>query len=351
MNEAGKKNSGVRALRVGLIGCGWVSQHHLDAWKTLSGRAEVVALADPDIESARRRGQEFDISACYASAEAMFAAEALDAVDIASPRETHVALVEMAASRGLPVLCQKPLAPTLEEAVRLVETIGADARVMVHENWRFRPYIRSIREQLRNGAIGELQQCQVELFSSGLVRPPRGPSPAVERQPFFGVVPRLLVMEILIHHIDALRYLFGELKLLGSWLGRFSGEVRGEDNAAALFETTPSRADERSAAIVLQSSLTAAGLPPRTPDRIRIFGTKGTLELANGTLLRKGGDQDAITFDLEQNYRASYEGAIAHFVDCIETRRDFETSLADNLKTLKLAEDIYQRSRYGNGEP
>ena len=49
----------------------------------------------------------------------MLAAEAIDALDVASPRETHAAWVEAAAARGIDVLCQKPMTPTLAEAEAL----------------------------------------------------------------------------------------------------------------------------------------------------------------------------------------------------------------------------------------
>ena len=61
----------------------------------------------------------------------------LDAVDVAAPREFHAEMVRMAARRGLAVLCQKPLAPTLAEAEALVAEVGGRCRLMVHENWRF----------------------------------------------------------------------------------------------------------------------------------------------------------------------------------------------------------------------
>ena len=60
---------------------------------------------------------EFEIPKSYASAEAMLASTELDAVDIAAPRQMHAPLVRLAAKRGLPVLCQKPLAPDLHEAI------------------------------------------------------------------------------------------------------------------------------------------------------------------------------------------------------------------------------------------
>ena len=90
-------------LRIGLIGAGMVSRHHLIAWANLSDQARVVAVADPSSENAARRASEFEIPQTYASAEAMLAATELDAIDIAAPREMHAPLVRLAAAKRLPV--------------------------------------------------------------------------------------------------------------------------------------------------------------------------------------------------------------------------------------------------------
>jgi len=108
-----------KPLRIGLIGAGMVSRHHLIAWAAIPDRAKVVAVADPSPDNAARRASEFGIPQTYADAAAMLAGTDLDAVDIAAPREMHVPLVRLAAQKRLPVLCQKPLAPNLNEAIAL----------------------------------------------------------------------------------------------------------------------------------------------------------------------------------------------------------------------------------------
>src|SRR3954454_18930386 len=99
-----------KPLRVGLIGAGMVSRHHLIAWAALGDQARVVAIADPSAENAARRAGEFGIDGMFRDAESMLANAELDAFDIASPRATHSSLVRLAIAKGLPVLCQKPLA-------------------------------------------------------------------------------------------------------------------------------------------------------------------------------------------------------------------------------------------------
>src|SRR5262245_26401631 len=97
--------------RIALAGAGFVAPYHLKAWQRLRGRAIVAAIADPNVEAARARAKAFGIPAVHASVEEMLDREQLDALDVASPRETHAPICRLAASRGLAILCQKPLAP------------------------------------------------------------------------------------------------------------------------------------------------------------------------------------------------------------------------------------------------
>src|SRR4030095_9910705 len=94
-----------RQLRVALAGAGMISWHHLTAWRNLGERVRVVAICDPDADKATRRAQEFDIPSVYRDAEAMFAAESIGALDVASPRETHAAWAGAAAALGLRLVC------------------------------------------------------------------------------------------------------------------------------------------------------------------------------------------------------------------------------------------------------
>ncbi|MBV9053962.1 MAG: Gfo/Idh/MocA family oxidoreductase, partial [Hyphomicrobiales bacterium] len=140
--------------KVALAGAGMISWYHLTAWRNLGERVELVAVCDPDSEKAHRRAKEFKIAKVYTDRETMLASEAIDALDVATPRETHAGWVEAAAGRGIDVLCQKPLTPTLSEAQELVRRIDGKIRLMVHENWRFRPWYRELKRWIAAGLLG-----------------------------------------------------------------------------------------------------------------------------------------------------------------------------------------------------
>jgi predicted dehydrogenase len=324
-------------LRVGLVGAGWVTQHHLPGWQRLAGRAKVVAIADPSEARATERAQAFDIEQVYTDAERMFDGADLDAVDIAAPREVHAALVRQAADRGLAVLCQKPLAPTLAEARALVADVTGRTRLMVHENWRFRPYYRQIGQWIRDGRIGRVVQAQMTVLSAGLVPDANGKLPVIERQPFIATLERALVTEVLIHQIDALRFLLGEMTVAYARLGKGSAGIRGEDRAFVAFDAA------HGAAVGLLANLVTHGEPPLKPDDLVLVGETGTIRLAGDTLRCHGAQPAEQRCDLPACYLDSYAATIAHFVDALASGREFETAPADNLRTLQLVEDIYAR--------
>lgn len=324
-------------LRIGMIGGGWVSRHHLTAWKRLAPRAEVVAIADPDGEALSDRAAEFGIAATYPSAEALLAGEvALDALDICAPRAFHAPLVRLAADRGLPAICQKPLGVNLAEAEQLVADVGDRIRLMVHENWRFRAYYRRLAAWLREGVAGDIRQVRLAFLSSGMIADASGARPALVRQPFLRGLERMLVSEILIHHIDTLRFLLGDLDVRWAWLARSNGEIAGEDVATILFTR---RSD--GIPVTVTGSLAVHGEPPLPRDRLRIFGTDGTIDLDGSHLSANGRQALSQVFDADAAYQGAYDSVIAHFVECLKIGSAFETGPADNLKTLELVEAVY----------
>lgn len=324
--------------RVGVIGAGWVSAYHLPAWQKRSAQAEIVAIADPSAEAAQARAGAFNIPATYTDAATMLARENLDIVDICAPREAHADLVRLAAKAGVAIICQKPLSTDFPSAVALVTDV-ANTTLMVHENWRFRAWYRRLREWLDAGIAGDVRQVSLEFLSSGMIAGPDGLRPALVRQPFFRTQQRLLVMEVLIHHLDTLRFLLGEMDVVAARLERSNPDIIAEDIAAI---TLRRRSD--GVLIHITGNLAVHGAPPAPRDHLRIFGTRGTIEL-DGNHLTATGQPDQL-FDADAVYQGSYDAAIAHFLDCLDAKKPFETSPQDNLETLRLVEAIYALAQF-----
>lgn len=216
-------------IRLACIGTGYFSRFQYRAWKRMP-EVELVALCNRSREKAEEFATEFVIPGIYTDPAAMLDAVRPDLLDIITPPETHLALIRLAASRGIDVICQKPFCLTLEEAVEAVALAEkAGITLVVHENFRFQPWHRTIRAFIAEKRLGQIYQAAFRL------RPGdgQGPSAYLERQPYFQKMPRFLVHETAIHLIDVFRSLFGEAQSVSAFLRRLNPAIAGED--AGLF--------------------------------------------------------------------------------------------------------------------
>jgi predicted dehydrogenase len=205
----------------------------------------------------------------------------------------------------------------------------------VHENWRFRPWYRELARWIAAGDLGEIQLARMATINSGFLPDEAGRRPAFIRQPFMQHERRLMIAEVLIHHLDVMRFLCGELRIVSARAKRTLPDVAGETFASILLETA------RGAPIEVVGTMAAAGYPPRAPDRVEIVGARASAIFENNVLRLAGPAPREIAYDNDQGYQASFDGVISHFVECLENGSPFETDPADNLETLRLVEHAY----------
>ena len=321
-------------LRVGLIGAGMVSQHHLKAWARID-TAEVIAIADPDLAKARRRAKEFGVPGIYAGGPEMMDAIALDAIDIAAPVGVHGELCRAAASRNLPVLCQKPLSETAADAVAIADDVGRRTRLMVHENWRYRPTYQLASTWLEAGRIGKPRTVTMQVRSSGLVRDADGDYPALRRQPFMSGMPRLIVFELLVHHFDVLGWLFGALTVKSARLWRECPRVIGDDNADIRLTAAGGMP------LRLQATFTDPSAPAHIADDLTVEGEEGTIRISDSHADLATSQPESKAWPVDEIYAASYEGALREFHDAITAGRAFRSTPKQHIECLKLVEQVY----------
>jgi len=325
-----------QTIRVAIAGAGMVTRHHLLAWRKIS-RVEIVAICARYHKNAAARASEFKIPGTYDDVAAMLEREKPDVIDIATPPDVHADQVRMAADKGIHILCQKPMTSDLTSAEQLVADVGDRVRFMVHENWRFRPPYRQAARWLTEGKAGRVREFQLTARSSGLVtRSESGRPFALERQPFLARLNRFIIMELLIHHLDTIRYMVGPLEVVAASAARISLDVMGEDVALISLKAASG------AFGTVAGNFSAAGFPRLPQDRLELIGEKASI-LFEGDVLRIIGESEkTIRFDRQESYQQSYDNAIAHFVKALDSGDPFETDRLDNLKTLQLAADAYR---------
>ena len=150
-------------MRVGIIGLGRAGRIHLDAWQTVHD-ARVCAIAERSGEI-RRWAREVGLRA-YADPLEMIAREPLDAVSICTPPVSHAPLAVACLGHNLNVLCEKPLALTRADALRMLRAAARVGRhLLLATKFRHVPDVVRARELITQGEIGEPVAFEID-FSS-----------------------------------------------------------------------------------------------------------------------------------------------------------------------------------------
>lgn len=332
-------------IRVAAIGTGYFSQYHYDAWSRIPGVALEAACTRSNEARLAEFAQRYGVRRTYVDARRMLDEVRPDLVDIITTPETHLELVELAAERGIPAVCQKPLAPTLADARRMVEIAErAGTLLVVHENWRFKPWFREIRRLIDAGRIGPVHSIAFRL------RPGdgQGPQAYLARQPYFQTMKRFLVHETAIHLVDVFRYLAGEMTGVFARLRRLNPRIAGEDAGVIVF-------DFASAAGVFDGNR-HADFPARNPrltmGAMWVEGPQGTLRLdGDGGLWLKphGGDEAPHAYRWEdRGYSGDCVHALqTHVVDHLRRGAPVENLARDYLRNVEIEEAIYRSSDEG----
>jgi len=333
-------------LRGVAVGAGYFSRFHYDAWQRAAGAA-LVALCDTSQERAQEAGRRFGVGRVYTDVAEMLDAERPDFIDVITPPHTHRDICRLAGERGVHVLCQKALAPTFADAVALVgDAERAGIRLMVHDNFRFQPWHRELRRLLDLGTIGRPHAiaCRTRMGDGW------GAEAYLNRQPYFRVMPKLLVFETGVHFIDVFRYLVGDVRQVYAVLRKRNPLIAGEDAGVMLFEFQDGATGIWDASRFNES---------RDPDPRYTFGEflvegpGGALtvdERGRLTVHQLGGQPR------DHSYAHAHVGfagdcchkAIQHFVDRLHDGMAFETSGHDYLRTLAVQEAVY--ASYSTGQ-
>jgi predicted dehydrogenase len=267
-----------------------------------------------------------------------------DFVDIATRPESHLPLVQAAAARGIHVICQKPMAPTWEDSVAMVEACErARVRLLMHENWRWQPWYREARRLMQKGQCGRVFQISAQWRTGD----GRGERPYLN-QPYFKEMPLLLVYETLVHLLDTFRYLGGELASVYCVNRRVNPVLAGEDQSLIVVTF-------RSGVLGLIDGNRISGPmpPPVAMNTLAIEGDAGVVRMtAEGELLvtQYGEPERPHPFPIP---RAGYKGDSVratqeHLIESLRRGQPSESDGRDYLKTVAAVFACYRSAETGS---
>jgi Predicted dehydrogenases and related proteins len=324
-------------VRVGIIGCGRIAQtRHIPEYAN-NPNVQLSGFYNRTYSLAQALANQYSAKA-YATAEELLADPFIDAVSILTPNNTHTELTLAALRAGKHVLCEKPMAVSLEECNLLMAAESASSKkLMIAQNQRFYHAHIQAKRMIESGEIGEILTFQTNFLHGG---------PSIDSESWF-LNPALGSFGVLgdlgIHKIDLIHYLTGQQIVSASAvLGALDkkqpngAKIALEDNAVCLFKLGGG------AFGTMAVSWTAYGKPDIAT---RIYGTKGTIELyreldAPFTRYRIDGSAENIHFERQQN-----SGVIDAFVNCIVSNSPSPVSASSVVPAMKVIFAAYESNQ------
>ncbi len=201
-------------LNVAMIGLGGISTVHRNAYEALKkdGRAQLVAVVDIDpkainrvvatnLDSDRARDDSFHF---YTSIDEMLCHEKVDFIDVCTPTYTHKEVATSLLKRGIPVLCEKPMALSVDDTKEMINAAEtASTHLMVAQCVRFFKEYVYLKQCIEDERFGKMVSAFFQRLS---------PPPVWGRGNWYMDVEKSggCILDLHIHDVDVVRYIFGE---------------------------------------------------------------------------------------------------------------------------------------------
>ena len=332
----------MRNLRFAVIGTGFWANYQIPAWLELEG-VELVALYNRTKSKAEVLAHKFEVPAVYDSVDKLIANEKLDFVDIITDVDTHAPFTELAAKKGLAVVCQKPMAPKLHTAKQMLDVCNKHgAALFIHENFRWQAPIRKLKAALAAGRIGKVFKARVT-FCSGFA--------VFDNQPFLAELDEFILTDIGSHTLDICRFLFGEVDTLFCQTHSVNPKIKGEDVANVFMKM---RSGISCYAEMSYASILEYESFPQT--FVLVEGEHGSIHLTKDFEMRLTTRAGTEVVRVEPKMYSWVDPAYAvvhsSIVDCnrdilneLQEKAKAETTGADNFETVRLVHAAYASAK------
>ena len=344
-------------LKVGIIGCGGISNSHMSGYLQLKDRVEVVACCDIDEPKAKEYAARYGIKNYYNNCYAMLKAEQLDLVSVTTWNSAHAECTIAALNAGCSVICEKPMAMSAAEAEAMKETADRNGKLLMlgfvrrHGNDAY-----AARELVKNGELGEIYYAQAKyLRRCGF---PGG---------WFGDKSRSgggPLIDLGVHVIDLVRYIMGcpkPVSVFGATfdkLGSRPGIRTTEWVSETVVEQPIFNVEDLAVAMIRFDNGAVLNLEasfnlnlPDNEDGIRLFGSKAGISLASPFALytEYNGQLADIALKGQNNFdfHRDFDREIKNFVDAAEGKAECLAPAEDGVELMRILDAVYESARIG----
>ncbi|MDD5727876.1 MAG: Gfo/Idh/MocA family oxidoreductase [Victivallales bacterium] len=340
-----------RRVRIASIGAGMIGEVHARAAVKLE-ECDYVGICDAS-PGKEKLAQELGVK-YYSDYREMIARENLDGVIIALPNEMHESMGTACANEGLHIFMEKPIAPTVEAAKKLIaSTHKNNVQLLIAHHRRFNPMIVKTKEMIANGEFGNIMGISIlwcmykpsEYFVAGPWRKQKGGGP---------------ILINMIHEIDNLRYMYGEIERVYAEVSNKTRKFEVEDTVSVSIRfkdgTLASIMMSDAAPSIWGYECTMGENPFFFPTKANIYhflGTKASLTFPGMQKVyypdpNKMGWQYPLKIDqLDVKSQDPYPDQIRHFCQVIKGETAPRTSGEDGLRTLEVTMAVMESGLTG----
>lgn len=327
-----------KAIRVGVLGTGAIAQvAHLPILTRMRG-AEVVGLADADRAKARTIADRFGVPRIAASAEELLGWSDIDAVVVCTPSNLHEEHVCAALEAGKYVLCEKPLALSSAGAERILATPGAEERLVVGMNQRFRSDAVTLKPFISGAELGDVFYLRTGWLNR---RVGRGRGSWRHRRTRAGGG---VLMDLGFQMLDLALWLldYPEPQRVVAHLHRSPG-LEVEDSAVLLLHLAGHR--------VVNLEVTWSLQAERERQYLDLLGSAGSAKLSPLSVVKElDGELHTVTPQVsasrENQYTASYRQEMVNFLEIVRGERT-TTAPREQVTLLRIVEAAYRSAEEG----
>ncbi len=312
-------------LRLGLIGAGAIAQTYFQSLP-VTPEVKLEAVVDIRPDAAGAAAEAFKCKA-FSSYKELAAAEICDAVVICTPPDTHPDIAAWFLQRGVHVLCEKPLAMSLEHAQTMFEAADAsDALLTMASKFRFVDDIVKAKSLMDSGAIGEVIQFE-NAFTA-----------RVDMHRRWNADPIVSGGGVLIdngtHSVDIMRYFLGPLKEIQVIEGKRVQQIPVEDTI---------RLYARSAAGVMGNADLSWSINKELPHYVSIFGSEGTIIVGwKESRYRRAADKEWTIFGKGYDKVQAFASQLRNFAAAVRGKEPLRVSLRDALASVEVIDKAYE---------
>ena len=230
----------MRTVKLGIIGLGYIGQLHLKNCQRIPN-AEVVAVADVS-EKALKNAKKTGIKKVYKSYEGLIKDQDVEAVIIGLPTHLHLNCARESAEAGKDIFLEKPIARNVQEAKEILSVAERNSvKLMMGYHMRFNSEFTNVRENLKNGLLGDIENAQATFISTGpFFHRAEGHAPVPVPDWWFNkeLTGGGVLTDLGCHMINLLRWYFGEITDIKGHFGhRFNMDFEDSALCLAKFES------------------------------------------------------------------------------------------------------------------